>query len=101
MSKSVLVIDTPESCVMCPLSHYDKYKDKYQCRGINNWKAIENWYSQCIDERDPKPDWCPLSSPPDPIGLKQYVDNGMVNMYGVMYAQGYNDFRRGILKGDN
>ena len=91
MNKSVLVIDTPVSCFHCPLT-YDSYSEHDLC--ICTDLIVDSF---CEDNT--KPDWCPLSPLPNPIGLKQYVDNGMVNMYGVMYAQGYNEFREEILKG--
>lgn len=102
MSKSILVLDTPESCVMCPLAHYNKEQDCAKCRGTINWNTIKNWYQQCVDERDARPEWCPLTLLPPSINLKQYADNTNVNLEGMLvyqYAQGYNEFRNEILKG--
>lgn len=83
--KAVLVIDTPENCHNCPIIDY--------CH--NNDEKADLLIRQ---------DWCPLSSLPDPINLRQYTDNAALDMDGVLayqYAQGYNDFRHEILKGDN
>lgn len=74
MSKSVLVIDTPESCSECIL------REMSHC--MITQEMIGN--THC----------CPLSSLPSPISLRQYVDNAALNIEGMLayqYAQGYND----------
>ena len=84
MSKSVLIIDTPENCHNCPIIDYCHNND-----------------GKC--DLSIRQDWCPLSSLPDPINLCQYTDNAALDMDGILayqYAQGYNDFRNEILKGD-
>lgn len=52
MSKSMLVMDTPENCVKCSLYHYPS------CRCYVTEKFQNN-----ISE-DYKPDWCPLQEVP-------------------------------------
>lgn len=51
MSKSILTIDTPDSCHKCPLFS-DAYTDM-TCRG--NGRCIDYPYP-----RDKVQDWCPL-----------------------------------------
>lgn len=73
MSKSVLVIDTPENCYSCYLR-----------------KLIRNW-SYCavklehIKDTSIKPDWCPLMDLPE-------KDNGdyPANTSDAGFAEGWN-----------
>ena len=99
MSKSVLVIDTPKSCFECSFCYINWYEDG---RGIAycglNQDYIDNEYNAGI-----KSDRCPLSPLPSSISLKQYVDNAELNMESMLacqYAQGWNEYRNEILKGD-
>ena len=102
MSKSVLVIDTPKNCMYCPLCFYTEMYNEHQCNGTE----CTNSYSRTITEYGEgadRPDWCPLSSLPSSINLKQYVDNAELNMDSMLayqYAQGYNEFRNSIIKGE-
>lgn len=59
MSKSVLVIDTPESCTECKIGHdMSGYMEVcIICRIAN--KVTLN------DEAESRPDWCPLKSLPE------------------------------------
>ena len=50
MSKSVLVIDTPENCGKC------KFISEFWCRAMNNRRVPNN---------DVIPNWCPLKSLPE------------------------------------
>lgn len=75
MSKSILVIDTPEDCSKCDL------KNGYFCGKTKCW----------IDEDCfPKPDWCPLKDVPD----KYYP-------VGMNFERGWNACIDEILKGAN
>lgn len=94
MSKSVLVIDTPESCRNCRVK-YDSYGECDICAGKD--LIVDNYV-----ETNTKPDWCPLSPLPDRKDLKQYVDNTACDISSVLayqYAQGWNSFREELLKG--
>ena len=71
-NRSVLVIDTPSSCVTCPLSFYNNYYREYQCRGREYYRTIDNygWQGkQCGD--DIRPEWCPLVPMPVDYILKE------------------------------
>lgn len=79
MSKSILVIDTPENCFKCDL------KDGYFCGKTKRW----------IDEACfPKPDWCPLRDLPE----KMPEEN---RWFSEDYEKGRNDCIDEILKGVN
>ncbi len=99
MSKSILIIDTPESCMECPCHFTDMVAFKPNGEGIvfsflcgANNKGLEG-----KDVNDKIPDWCPLKKIPTkyaerdytPIETKQYMEG---------YEDGYNDCIDNILK---
>ena len=93
MRKSVLVIDTPKSCLDCELSY-----DCYSC-SITGTK----FYTDNFDCSTSILEDCPLSPIPERINLRQYVDNTACNLDSVLayqYAQGYNNCIDDILEGD-
>lgn len=68
MSKSVLVIDTPETCIDCIFCQEYRTKNKeyaycYVTNGDseNDMKPIDCIYGY----RQSKPDWCPLKPLPE------------------------------------
>lgn len=84
MSRSILVVDTPESCIKCPLI---KPISTFTCQGFScsrNNKKID-----CILHRS---DWCPLRDMPERASHPDYCDNGR-------YDKGWNDCIDEILKG--
>lgn len=84
-NKSILVIDTPESCDKCPLFH--GYYSDMTCGG--NSKTINYPYP-----KDFRQTWCPLSPIPERKKLRQYTDNTAFNiesMLAYQYSQGWND----------
>ena len=95
MSKSVLVIDTPKNCMDCDLS-YDCC-----CCSITSTGFYD--YEDNFDPNENVLKDCPLSPLPSSIRLNQYVDNAALNMESMLayqYAQGWNEFRNEILKGE-
>ena len=60
--KSLLIIDTPCSCVTCPLSFYSNAWNEYQCRGQEYYRTIPDyeWQKKQMCGKDIQPDWCPL-----------------------------------------
>lgn len=80
MSKSILVVDTPENCCGCDLEygHYCGKEKRY------------------IDEEEFEtiPDWCPLRDLPGKANHPDYCDNGR-------YDKGWNACIDEILKGAN
>lgn len=58
MSKAVLIMDMPDSCMGCNFMHIDEEN------GVENCQAKENVRKIDI-EKEAKPDWCPLHPLPD------------------------------------
>lgn len=80
MNKSILVLDTPNSCRNCPL-RYDPYGHLETC-------YIEDL---CIDkyyESRTKPEWCPLR--PLPSYKKPKPDCSLESQLSYQFNQGYN-----------
>ena len=75
--KSVLVIDTPSSCVTCPLSFYNEYWSEYECRGREYYRTIDNyeWQKKQMYGKDDRPEWCPLLSHEDALILPHTIGN--------------------------
>ncbi len=74
MSKSVLVMDTPESCRSCYL------------RGFTLNSQYCRWKPRNIEDISIKPDWCPLK----PLPEKMTIPRGARNTDDLEYAAGYN-----------
>lgn len=81
MSKSILVIDTPEKCDGCVL------------HGIIIGKQICNAEIRRVKDENSKPDWCPLIALPKKIAEENRWFSGD-------YAKGRNDCIDELLKGD-
>ena len=79
MSKSVLVIDTPESCYDCPFGtaycgelEYAGYCELADCLDYDVILMTEEHYD-C--ESKSRPDWCPLK----PLPEKSTIENDMTD----------------------
>jgi hypothetical protein len=79
MSKSVLVIDTPENCYDCPLGtaycgelEYEGLCELADCLDYDEILITEEHYD-C--ESKSKPDWCPLK----PLPEKSATENDMTD----------------------
>ena len=92
MSKSVLVIDTPENCYNCPFgteycgsSNYDGSCELAECLGNIMILITEEQYDY---ESKTKPDWCPLKPLPE---RKNFVNstNG-IEANANVYSAGWN-----------
>ena len=87
-NKSILVIDTPESCEECILY------TGYSCHA----------YVKPIHCKH-KPNWCPLSPLPPQLDLTRYNIRGdaksITHMMMCIHDLGWNDFRDKILEGNN
>lgn len=83
MSKSILVIDTPENCYNCDLKY------GYFCGKTKRW----------IDEDCfPKPDWCPFRDLPEKKEVRNFcLGEGDCEQKG--YQKGFNSCIDEILKG--
>lgn len=91
MSKSVLVIDTPENCYDCPFGisycgelEYEGLCELAECLGCNEILMTEKYYDY---ESKSKPDWCPLRELPSKKNWGE-IFNGNV--------KGWNDCLREI-----
>lgn len=88
MSKSVFVIDTPETCIDCIFCQEYKTKSReyaycYVTNGDseNDMKLIDCIYGY----RQSKPDWCPLKPLPEEDHENHYPDE-----WEDGYADGWN-----------
>lgn len=99
MSKSVLVIDTPSGCTNCPLFYYNEMYSSYECKGTSDYNRTIKIYGYKI-----KPTWCPLSSLPERINLRQYTETDTTlnidSLLAYQYAQGWNNCIYDILEGE-
>lgn len=99
MSKSVLVIDTPENCSDCQFC-YELDEGVEACCSISDddedtslMKKIDCEYGYCQG----KPDWCPLKPLPE---KKEYVDpTSSAKAKKNIIAVGWNTCINTIVKG--
>lgn len=95
MSKSILIIDTPNNCLECMLSY-----DSASCQitGERFWKDGFNPDNQILHN-------CPLSHLPSKKDLSHYMQRGdtqsMTHMMMSLHDAGYNNCIDDILKGEN
>ena len=82
MSKSVLVIETPESCRQCNLRYHQYGIFKYICKATVGQTVIDNY------EEETKPNWCPLRPLPSYKNLKP--DSSLESQLLYQFNQGYN-----------
>ena len=79
MSKSVLVIDTPENCISCSISR--------DCSNILEACILCPITGKCALDKDAEmiPDWCPLMDLPE-------KDNGdyPANTFDTGFVEGWN-----------
>ncbi len=107
MSKSVLVIDTPENCYDCPFgteycgsSNYEGNCELAECLG-NIMTLITEEHYGC--ESESRPDWCPLKQLPDKMkltgvyGKEYFQSNGKMPSYKI----GWNDCIDAITGGNS
>lgn len=78
MSKSVLVIDTPENCGKC------KFISEFWCRAMNGRRVPNN---------DVIPNWCPLKPLPEKMKLAGLYNGEYFKAGGKLpsYKIGWND----------
>lgn len=97
MSKSIVVVDTPETCVDCIFCQEygigsKKYAYCYVTNGDseNDMKLIDCIYGYCQS----KPDWCPLKLLPEKKSTTAPVSNYEVQKN--LFADGWNACLREI-----
>lgn len=90
MSKSVLVMDTPENCYDCLFG--TTYCGKLEYAGYCelayrlNYDVILMTEEHYDYESKSRPEWCPLK----PLPEKMIIPRGARNTDGLEYASGYN-----------
>lgn len=94
MSKSVLVIDTPENCVDCIFcQEFNTRSREYAyCYVVNGNSENDMKLINCVyGYRQSKPDWCPLMDLPEKDDFDDLYDE-----YYTGYHDGWNDCLREI-----
>lgn len=102
MSKSVLVIDTPENCIDCIFcQEYGIGSRKYACCYVTNGDSENDMkLIDCIyGYRQSKPDWCPLKPLPEKREYIVPIDN--VESQKDIIAVGWNACINKITGGDS
>lgn len=84
MSKSILVMDTPENCKKCPCF----LENATNCCRVNG-KEIDGY---C------KPDWCPLQGLPK---KKEIIDDRFTVSVNTVWAKAWNACIDKLLEGAN
>lgn len=64
MSKSILIIDTPDSCMGCNFLYCDMEENLETCQAKDESKKVN------LNEYE-KPDWCPLKNLPEKKEIKE------------------------------
>jgi len=82
MSKSILVIDTPECCEKCQLCSFGNYGTK-RCTASDR--------SIFLKDKEHKPVWCPMKETPKKLAEEN-------RWFSKDYAVGFNDCIDEILK---
>lgn len=101
MSKSIILIETPQRCSMCKFLNGTENGYHY-CHMLDFDYQVDE-YMQSTPKG--KPDWCPLKEVPDKKKEKQYMkrlnSNRNIETYGErtdLCAVGWNDCIDEILK---
>ncbi len=104
MNKSVLVIDTPERCVECPLLYRSEDIPLGNCTYQMTWDCrmkpinVEDGY--ITNPMYNKPDWCPLTPLPEPKNLlSSNSKSAAEEILKYSYTQGYNACLDDLQKG--
>lgn len=97
MSKSILIIDTPERCSMCEFLH--RTDEDYCYCGRLGFDYQVNEYMRSMPKG--KPNWCPLKEFPERKERIQYCGNGVIginDMSKSRFNEGWNACIDEILK---
>lgn len=89
MSKAVLVMDMPDSCMCCNFLYCDAENNSESCQAREKARIVDL-------ENEDKPDWCPLRKMPEKkktIGTKSETERIYMNC-------GWNDCIDAIGGGD-
>lgn len=108
MSKSILVIDTPERCLDCPLGNSEESDgEEVYCNVLQCATYQKGFYEDEEEEElynSKKPDWCPLKDVPEKKPKVEYRGSGCFGINEAMknsFNLGFNACIDEILKGEN
>ena len=90
MSKAILVMDMPDSCMGCNFLYCDAENNSESCQAREKSRIVDL-------EKEYKPDWCPLREMPEKkktIGTESETERIYMN-------RGWNDCIDAIGGGDN
>ena len=87
MSKAVLIMDMPDSCMGCNFLYCDAENNTESCQAIEKERIVDL-------EKEDKPDWCPLRPMPEKV-----TEDGLECYGELKYMQGWNDCRN-VIMGD-
>lgn len=85
MSKAILVMDMPDSCVSCPL--FGNHYSDLCCKALNN-RSIDYPYP-----KEFKQEWCPLREMP-----QKKEEIVCTSLFSIAKKNGWNDCIDTILK---
>lgn len=94
MSKSVLVIDTPENCVDCIFcQEFNTRSREYAyCYAVNGDSENDMKLINCVyGYRQSKPDWCPLNPLPEKIKVTGLYNGEYFKAKPPSYKIGWNN----------
>lgn len=94
MSKSILIINTPDSCMGCNFLYCDVENNAESCVATEEARNVDL-------EKEEKPDWCPLKEIPQRKEKIKYCGNGVLginDMAKAKFNDGYNACIDEILK---
>lgn len=97
MSKSILVMDTPELCFECPLCA--ETVDEYIPYCCGNGNEVTDYL-----RNKSKPGWCPLKEVPERKDVSAYRNKGVLGLntwVQANYDAGYNACIDEILEGSD
>lgn len=87
MSKSILIIDTPDNCMQCPMRTIGEFCDVRCC-------AKDNRTLQMNEGSKETPTWCPLRMVPDKREEKRPFGQGALesfnNIIDSTFSKGFN-----------
>ena len=99
MSKSILILDTPDRCLDCPLGSSEEDGEDVYCNILECTTYQKGIYEDEDEEElynSKKPDWCPLKAVPEKKKYEALSDANPVKAWG----NGWNDCIDEILGGN-
>lgn len=92
MSKSILVMDMPSSCMGCNFLHCEIEENKEYCEAREIRKQVDL-------AKEEKPDWCPLQELPEKKEKEVFGVSPLHKEFYSEHSKGYNACIDEILRG--